>query len=127
MQKALLKKKAIIRDAINKNISRFYFNLNTEKELDEDFDSDELENYSEDEIEPDVEDMLKEDNKKISYMHARRINEEMIKMYEGFRVMTNSNEKNLNDVQEYIKQLQQTSTTTDRGSSQHNISSTNQP
>lgn len=93
-----MKKKAIIRDAINKNISRFYFNLNTTKELDEDFDSDELENYSEDEIEPDVVDMLKEDNKKISYMHARQINEEMIKMYEGFKVMTQSNEKNLTDV-----------------------------
>jgi len=39
--------------------------------LDEDFDSDELENYSEDEIESDTIDMYKEDNKKISIDHAK--------------------------------------------------------
>lgn len=61
----------MIRDAINKKISKFYINIKAEQELDEDFDSDELENYSEDEIEPDVEDMLKEDNKKLSYEHAQ--------------------------------------------------------
>lgn len=45
--------------------------MNPDLELTEDFDSDELQNYSEDEIEPDVVDMLKEDNKKISYDHAK--------------------------------------------------------
>ena len=52
-QRVLRKKKSIIRNAIDKRISRFYCNLNKdknehllEKELDEDFDSDELENYS---------------------------------------------------------------------------------
>lgn len=49
--------------------------------MDEDFDSDELENYSEDEIESDTIDMYKEDNKKISIDHAKLINEEMIRMY----------------------------------------------
>ena len=53
-QKALLKKKSMINQAITKNISRFYFNLDIEKELDEDFDSEELEDYSDDEIEEDV-------------------------------------------------------------------------
>lgn len=70
-QRVLTKKKGIIRDAINKKVSRFYININQEKELDEDFDSDELENYSEDEIESDVEDYLKENNKKISSEHAK--------------------------------------------------------
>lgn len=63
---------------MDKRISRFYCNLNKEKnehllekELDEDFDSDELENYSEDEIESDEQDMLNEDNKQISYWHAK--------------------------------------------------------
>ena len=92
-------------DAISKNISRFYFNLDIEKELDEDFGPDELEDFSDDEIEPDVEDMLKEDNKKVSYSHAKNINEQMIKMSEAFTQMTISTEKNLNDVQEFIKQL----------------------
>lgn len=108
-QKALTKKKSMISDAINKNISRFYFNLDIEKELDEEFGPDELEDFSDDEIEPDVEDMLKEDNKKVSYSHAKHINEQMIKMSEAFTMMTNSTEKNLNDVQEFIKQLQSSS------------------
>lgn len=108
-QKALMKKKSMISDAINKNISRFYFNLDIEKELDEEFGPDELEDFSDDEIEPDVEDMLKEDNKKVSYSHAKHINEQMIKMSEAFTMMTNSTEKNLNDVQEFIKQLQASS------------------
>lgn len=80
----MLKKKAQIADAIDKNISRFYFNLDIEKELDEDFAADELEDYSEDEIEPDEEDMLKEDNKKESYAHAKAINEQMAKMSLSF-------------------------------------------
>lgn len=70
-QKALKKKKSLITDAINKKISKFYVNVKTDTELNEDFDSDELQNYSEDEIEPVVVDMLKEDNKKISYEHAQ--------------------------------------------------------
>lgn len=74
-KKALVKKKGMIGDAINKNISRFYFNQDIEKELDEEFAPDELEDFSDDEIEPDVEDMLKEDNKKVSYQHAKSINE----------------------------------------------------
>lgn len=79
-QKAQLKKKAMISEVINKNISSFYFNLDIEKELDEDFNTDELEDYSQDEIEPDVQDMLKSDNKKVSCEHAIKINEEMSKM-----------------------------------------------
>lgn len=75
VQKAVQKKKTMINDAISKNISRFYFNLDIEKELDEDFAQDELDDFSDDEIEPDAEDMLKIDNKKISYTHAKRINE----------------------------------------------------
>ena len=75
VQKAVQKKKTMINDAISKNISRFYFNLDIEKELDEDFAQDELDDFSDDEIEPDAEDMLKVDNKKISYTHAKRINE----------------------------------------------------
>lgn len=99
----------MIKDAISKNISRFFFNLDIEKELDEDFGDDELEDFSDDEIEPDAEDMLKEDNKKISYSHAKQINEQMIKMSEAFTLMTKSTEKNLNSVQDFIKQLQQSS------------------
>lgn len=95
----------MIKDAISKNISRFFFNLDIEKELDEDFADDELEDFSDDEIEPDAEDMLKEDNKKISYSHAKQINEQMIKMSEAFTLMTKSTEKNLNSVQDFIKQL----------------------
>lgn len=56
-------------------MSRFYFNLDIEKELDEDFGAYELDDFSDDEIEPDAEDILKEDNKKISYTHAKSINE----------------------------------------------------
>ena len=88
----------MIGDAITRNITRFYFNIDIEKELDEEFAPDELEDFSDDEIEPDVEDMLKEDNKKISYDHAQQINEEMIKMYEGFKVMTQTTERNLTQV-----------------------------
>ena len=33
----------------------------------------------------------------------------MIKMYEGFKIMTQCTDRNLTDIQEYIKQLQQTS------------------
>lgn len=98
-QKQMMKKKAQIADAIDKNISRFYFNLDIEKELDEDFNCDELEDFSDDEIEPDEEDMLKEDNKKESYSHAKAINEQMIKMSVAFAQMTQSTEKNLNEVQ----------------------------
>ena len=105
VQKALVKKNTMIKDAISKNISRFFFNLDIEKELDEDFADDELEDFSDDEIEPDAEDMLKEDNKKISYSHAKQINEQMIKMSEAFTLMTKSTEKNLNSVQDFIKQL----------------------
>lgn len=93
----------MINDAISMNISRFYFNLDIEKELDEEFGADELDDFSDDEIEPDAEDMLKEDNKKISYTHAKRINEQMIKMSETFTLMTQSTEKNLNSVQDFIK------------------------
>lgn len=53
VQKAVQKKKTLINDAIGKNISRFYFNLDIEKELDEDFVQDELDDFSDDEIEPD--------------------------------------------------------------------------
>jgi hypothetical protein len=95
----------MIGEAIGKNISRFFFNIDIEKELDEEFAPDELEDFSDDEIEPDVEDMLKEDNKKVSYQHAKSINEQMIKMSEAFTLMTQSTEKNLNDVQAFIKQL----------------------
>lgn len=109
VQKALVKKNTMINDAISKNISRFFFNLDIEKELDEDFGDDELEDFSDDEIEPDAEDMLKEDNKKISYSHAKQINEQMIKMSEAFTLMTKSTEKNLNSVQDFIKKLQQSS------------------
>lgn len=56
-------------------MSRFYFNLDIEKELDEDFGAYELDDFSDDEIEPDAEDILKEDNKKISYLHAKSINQ----------------------------------------------------
>jgi len=65
----------MIDGAISKNISRYYFNLDIEKELDEDFGQDELDDFSDDEIEPDAQDMLKVDNKKISYTHAKHINE----------------------------------------------------
>lgn len=65
----------MINEAISKNVSRFYFNLDIEKELDEDFGAYELDDFSDDEIEPDAEDILKEDNKKISYTHAKSINE----------------------------------------------------
>ena len=61
----------MIKDSINKKVSKFYLNVQAEVELDEDFDSDELENYSEDEIESDTIDMYKEDNKKISIDHAK--------------------------------------------------------
>ena len=40
--KALKKKKSLITDAINKKISKFYVNVKTDTELNEDFDSDEL-------------------------------------------------------------------------------------
>lgn len=101
-----MKKKKLISDAVSKNISRFYFNMDIEKELDEDFDTDELEDYSSDEIEPDTVDILKEDNKQVGYDHVKDINEEMIKMSESFAMMTKSNNRNLQEVHEFIEQLQ---------------------
>ena len=95
-QKDLTKKKAMIEDVINKNISRFYFNMNIDQELNEDFATDELEDYSSDEIEPNVEDILKKDNKKVSFQNAKSINEQYIKMSETFNKMTESSEKNMN-------------------------------
>lgn len=111
-QKAAMKKKALITDAIDKNISRFFFNLDTkdvDRELQEDFEQEELEDFSDDEIKEDTENILKEDNKKISYAHARNINDQMIKMTEAFCRMSSTMEKNLTKVQQYIKHLQASS------------------
>ena len=80
---------------MSKNISRFYLNFDKydiEKELDQDFPSSELEDYSSDEVEPDVEDIMKEDNKKQGYIHAKSINEEMEKMSNSFNMMRKSTE-----------------------------------
>lgn len=112
-QKAMNKKKAIIRQAVSKNISRFYLLSSiditdnekkdrVDKELEDEFGSD-LEVFSDDEIKSDVEDMLKEDNKKQGRIHAKSINEQMEKMSESFCHMRHSNEKNLNQIQDFIK------------------------
>ena len=79
---------------INKKISKFFVNVDQENELEDDFDTDELEAISEDEQIDDVSDLLYENNKKFSQQHASNIKQQMKVMGRLYHQMTGSLEQN---------------------------------
>jgi len=87
---------------INKKISKFFVNVDQENELEDDFDTDELEAISEDEQIDDVSDLLYENNKKFSQQHASNIKQQMKVMGRLYHQMTGSLEQNFASVQNHI-------------------------
>ena len=87
------------------NVSKFYYNIDN-KELEDNYDSDELHDVNEDELQFNHTNILEEDNKQVSKDYAANIQERMHSMSDTYRKVTQTMEENLKNVQTYIKQLQ---------------------
>jgi hypothetical protein len=98
----------LIDEAIQENISKFYFfNANSLAELEvEDIPDDRLEVRSDDEIPHELEGEYAEDHKLASYKSTRKINAQLGKMIEGFGLISKNLGKNLGYLHRYIHDLQ---------------------
>ena len=98
------------------NASKFYYNFSHEK-LDEELTSDipieELEEISLDENQSDNANLLEDDNREISKEHSDAIQEQINSMINVFGELSQTLEGNLESVQKYVKDLQQSSGKTD--------------
>ena len=61
-----------MRHHLKNNFSKFYYNIQN-KELEDNYDSDELQEVKEDELQKNCNNLLEEDNKQISKDHATNI------------------------------------------------------
>ena len=93
-----------ISNLVNENISKFY-PIDKKDELENDFDSDELEEISEDEKNYEEEEFLMEDNRMYSQESAKNIHLQMAQMSEIYQRMSTSMESNLIAVQHYVRTL----------------------
>jgi hypothetical protein len=96
------------------NASKFYYDVNMEEELQEDILSEDLEDLSQDEIQDDHSNLLEEDNREVSKIHADNIQEQINTMVDMFSQISNTLEGNLGQVQQYVKTLQQSKSSADK-------------
>jgi len=92
------RKRQLMGEAISKNISKYFINPNVEKELSNDYGILDLEELSEDEMNFEYNDLLTENNKKISCQHAKRIYSRMNKMSGAFDILAATMDRNLTSV-----------------------------
>jgi len=106
-----------MRDHLEKKISKFYYktattmdqgqgylvNKEIHRELDNDYETDELEEICKDEQQDETKYRLEADNKELSQDYASNIYDRMSKMSDTYRQITDTMEKNLQNVQTYIK------------------------
>jgi hypothetical protein len=93
-------------DAINDG-TKFFFDIDIDQELKNDFDDEELEKLSDDEINHSTDHLLYEDYKGISQMHTEELQKEMDFLIGSFSELSTKMGSNLSQITEYIKKLQE--------------------
>lgn len=94
-----------IKKLVQKDISKFY-PIDRKDELENDFDSNELEEISDDEKNYGEDDFITDDNRVFSQESAKNIHYQMAQMSEIYSRMSDSMESNLIAVQHYVRTLQ---------------------